>query len=70
MENLIFCAVAIAETTYQLIEALLMACWLILVSKNLEVRPIGIRDVLRRIMEKAVQSIFKKDVIEAAGPSK
>ena len=71
---------AIAETTRQLcideldshslksIESL-MACRLIPLNKNPGVRPIGIGEVLRRIMGKAVMTIFKKDVMEVAGPS-
>ena len=46
-----------------------MACWLILLSKNPGLRPVGIREVLRRIMRKTVLSIFKKDAREVACPS-
>ena len=38
-------------------------------NKNPGIRPIGISEVLRIIMGKAVMSVFKKDVMEFAGPS-
>ena len=42
---------------------------LILINKNPEVQPLVIGEVLWRMMGKALMSIFKKDVMEAAGPS-
>ena len=50
------------------IEAILN-CRLIPLNKNPGLRPIGIGEVLRRIIGKAVMSILKKDVMEAAGPN-
>ena len=47
----------------------LMICRLILFAKNPGVRPIGIGQSLGKIMGKGVMSIFKKDLIEVAGPS-
>jgi hypothetical protein len=48
------------------IEAL-MACRLILLDKSPGVRPIGIGEVLRRIMGKAVMYVVRPDVIQATG---
>ena len=45
----------------------LMACRLISLDKSPGLRPIGIGEVLRRIMGKAVMSIFRRDVIQTAG---
>ena len=47
----------------------LNACRLIPLNKDPGVRPIGIGEVLRRIMGKAVMKIVKKDVQNAAGPT-
>ena len=47
----------------------LMIFWLILFAKNPGVRPIGIGQSLGEIMGKVVMNIFKKDVMEVAGPS-
>ena len=47
----------------------LNACRLIPLNKNPGVRPIGIGEVLRRIIGKAVMKVFKDDVQTAAGPS-
>ena len=49
--------------------AALNACRLIPLNKNPGVRPIGIGEVLKRIMGKAVMKVFKQDVIVAAGPT-
>ena len=49
--------------------AALNACGLIPLNKNPGVRPIGIGEVLKRIMGKAVMKVFKQDVIVAAGPT-
>jgi hypothetical protein len=51
-----------------------IACRLILLDKgcdmagNIGVRPIGIREVLRRIIGKVVVGVLKNDIQEAAGP--
>ena len=44
-----------------------IACRLIPLDKNPGVRPIGIGEVLRRIIGKAVISIIKPDILESAG---
>ena len=46
----------------------LLACRLIALNKNPGVRPIGIGEVLRRIIGKSVSWVLKNDVQEAAGP--
>ena len=46
----------------------LTTCRLILLIKNPGVRPIGVAEVLRRIMEKAINWILKDDIQESAGP--
>ena len=46
----------------------LMACRLIPLDKNPGVRPIGIGEVLRRIIGKAVSTFLKPDIIDAVGP--
>ena len=48
------------------IEAL-TTCRLIPLNKNLGVRPIGKDDVLRRVMDKAINWILREDIKEAAG---
>ena len=45
-----------------------LACRLIPLDKNPGVRPIGIREVVRRIVGKAVMAVTKAEVLEAAGP--
>ncbi|XP_057293937.1 uncharacterized protein LOC130622497 [Hydractinia symbiolongicarpus] len=45
----------------------LMSCRLIPLDKCPGLRPIGIGEVLRRIMGKCVMAVLKKDVLEAAG---
>ena len=45
-----------------------LACRLIALNKNPGVRPIGIGEVLRRIIGKSVSWVLKDDVQEAAGP--
>jgi hypothetical protein len=45
----------------------LMACRLIPLDKSPGVRPIGIGEVLRRIIGKSVMSITKSDILEATG---
>ena len=45
----------------------IMACRLIPLEKNPGIRPIGIGEVLRRIMGKAVLTIFREEIIEQAG---
>ena len=44
-----------------------IACGLIPLDKNPGVRPIGVGEVLRRIIGKAVISIIKPDILESAG---
>ena len=46
----------------------LLNCRLIALDKNPGIRPIGIGEVLRRIIGKAVTRLSKADIIEAAGP--
>ena len=46
----------------------LPACWLIPVNKNPGVRPIGVCEVIRRILGKAILSVVKQDVVAATGP--
>ena len=46
----------------------LLACRLIALDKNPGVRPIGICEVIRRILAKAALSVIKNDIIDAAGP--
>ena len=45
----------------------LMACRLIPLSKNPGVRPIGIGEVLRRIIGKAVTGVLRKDILKTSG---
>ena len=45
----------------------MVACCLIALNKCPGVRPIGVREVMRRIIARAVLSIVKLDVLEAAG---
>ena len=44
----------------------LVACRLIALNKNLDVRGVG--EVIRRIIEKCIRWVLKKDIQEAAGP--
>ena len=44
------------------------ACRLIPLDKKPGLRPIGVVDVLRRIAQKLILMIFKKDIKDAAGP--
>ena len=44
-----------------------LACQLIPLNKSPGIRPIGIGEVLRRIMGKTVMMVLKKDVIHSAG---
>ena len=48
--------------------AAFVACRLIPLSKNPGVRPIGICEVVRRIVGKAILAITKQEVLHAAGP--
>ena len=43
------------------------ACRVIALTKNPGVRPIGVAEVLRRIISKAVLSVIGQDIKEAAG---
>ena len=52
--------------TVEHIEAI-MACRLIPLDKNPGLRPIGIGEVLRRIIGKAVMAVLKEDIGESAG---
>ena len=45
-----------------------LACRLIPLNKNPGVRPIGVGEVLRRIIGKAVMRVVSADVLQAAGP--
>ena len=45
-----------------------ISCQLIPLNKNPGVRPIGIGEVPRRIVAKAVLSLFSLDIQDAAGP--
>ena len=44
-----------------------MACRLILLNKNSELRPIGIGECLRRTIENAVLTILRDEIIQQAG---
>ena len=44
------------------------ACRLIPLDKNPGVRPIGVGEVLRRIIGKTISTMFKEEIKEAAGP--
>ena len=44
------------------------SCRLILLDKNPAIRPIGVGEVLRRIVEKAVSGFLKEEIKEATGP--
>ena len=57
------------STTYVNPEGLsaLLSCRLIALDKNPGVRPIGICEVVRRIIAKAVLSVVRADIIDAAG---
>ena len=46
----------------------LTCCRLILLNKNPGVRPIGVGEVLRRVIGKTINWILKEDIQEAAGP--
>ena len=46
----------------------LLACRLITLDKNPGVRPIGICEVVRRILAKAALSVIRGDIMDAAGP--
>ena len=46
----------------------LIACRLIPLDKNPGIRPIGIGEVLRRILGKAVTTFIKQDIISSVGP--
>ena len=44
-----------------------LGCKLIPLDKNPEVRPIGIREVIRRILGRAVMTTFRGNILESAG---
>ena len=46
----------------------LVACRLIALNKCPGVRPIGVGEVMRRIISKAVLKVIKLDILKAAGP--
>ena len=46
----------------------LVACWLIALNKCPGVRPIGVGEVMRRIISKVVLKVIKLDILKAAGP--
>ncbi|XP_057302766.1 uncharacterized protein LOC130636933 [Hydractinia symbiolongicarpus] len=60
------CIESIPESDRSLLEAF-VACRLIPLNKNPGLRPIGVDEVLRRIVGKIVINISKNDVIKAAG---
>ena len=45
----------------------LLSCWLLALDKNPGVRPIGVGEVLRRIIGKSVIRVPKKDIIDVLG---
>ena len=45
-----------------------VSCRLIPLNKRPGVRPIGVCEVLRRIIGKGIMAVIKKDVMKAAGP--
>ena len=45
-----------------------MSCRLIPLDKNPGIRPIGVGEVLRRIIGKTITSFLREDIKEAAGP--
>ena len=49
--------------------AALVAGWLIALDKNPGVHPIGVGEVIRRIISKAVLSVVKLDILDATGYS-
>ena len=51
-----------------LIVSPLVACRLIALDKNLGVQPIGVGEVVRRIIAKAALSIIRSDIQHTAGP--
>ena len=53
-------------TTYTNLEAY-TACRLIQLDKNSGVRPIGVGEVLRKIIEKAILSVIKLEILSSAG---
>ena len=67
---------AISKVTQRLLSELvdpayidsLVNCRLIPLDKNPGIRPIGIGEVLRRIMGKAINMLTKSDVLHAMGP--
>ena len=44
-----------------------LACRLIPLNKNPGLRPIGVGDVLRRIIEKVIASVVRNDIISSVG---
>ena len=55
------------EVPFQYIESL-TACRLIALDKNPGIRPIGIGEILRRIIGKCVMTVTKGDITESSGP--
>ena len=55
------------EIPFQSIESL-TACRLIALDKNPGIRPIGIGEILRRIIGKCVMTVTKGDITESSGP--
>ena len=45
-----------------------MACRLIPLNESPGVRPIGVCEVLRKIVRKAIMNVVKDDILVAAGP--
>ena len=62
-----FCIEKLETTTF--LKAFI-ACRLIPLDKKPALQPIGVGEVLRRIAGKVNMMVFKKDIIDAAGPLK
>ena len=60
------CSENVAPEAMSSLEAFI-GCRLIPLNKNPGCRPIGIGEILRRIVSKAAMSVFAEDVIESAG---
>ena len=52
---------------YPFLDGIFLPCWLIALNKNLGVRPIGVCEVVRHIVTKAILRVVGNDVEEACG---